>query len=240
MKAAKRAESVPGGAEAEICSAVRQAILARRLSPGARLPELALGDSFGVSRTVVRQALRRLAHEGLVALRDRRVALVARPSPAEVAHVFAARRVVEAAVVRGAAVHGTRTELLALRRLVQAEERAYRFGERSDGLDLSLEFHRQLGRLCGNPVLEHFSAELLLRSSLAIALFERPDRAYAHAAHLTLVDAIVKRDAKRAERLMVQHLTELERDLRLDAEVESASLAEILSNKRRDRPSLAC
>ncbi len=87
------------GAEGRICDAVRTAILERRLAPGTKLQEIALGEFFGVSRTIARQALRRLAHEGIVALRDRRVAVVARPSAAEVANVFAARRAIEVAVV---------------------------------------------------------------------------------------------------------------------------------------------
>ena len=83
------------GAEARICDAVRAAILERRLAPGTKLPEIPLGEFFGVSRTIVRQALRTLAHEGIVALRDRRVAVVARPSAADVAHMFTARRAIE-------------------------------------------------------------------------------------------------------------------------------------------------
>ena len=58
---------IDGGAEAHICGAVRAAILERKLAPGTRLPEAELGRHFGVSRTIVRQALRTLAHEGIVA-----------------------------------------------------------------------------------------------------------------------------------------------------------------------------
>src|SRR5262245_65618755 len=86
-------------AEARICDAVRTAILERRLAPGTRLPEVAIGAYFGVSRTLARQALRTLAGEGIVELRDRRVAVVARPSAADVRNVFAARRAIEGSVV---------------------------------------------------------------------------------------------------------------------------------------------
>ena len=80
MATRSRKTTAAGSAEARICAAVRTAILERRLAPGTKLQEVALGEFFGVSRTIVRQALRTLAHEGIVALRDRRVAVVARPS----------------------------------------------------------------------------------------------------------------------------------------------------------------
>ena len=216
-----------GSAETRICDAVRAAILERRLAPGTRLPEVELGAYFGVSRTIVRQALRTLAHEGIVALRDRRVAVVARPSAVDVGHVFAARRAIEGSVVEHAVARVTRNEVAALRRLVHDEEAAYRRGDRAAGLHLSLGFHHRLGSLCGNSVLERYLNELVLQTSLAVALYEQPDAVHAHADHLGLLDAIVRRDGKRAVRLMNDHLRDLERNLHLDAPAAAPSLATI-------------
>jgi len=226
---AERRRKIAGkaGAEARICDAVRTAILDRRLAPGTKLQEIPLGAFFGVSRTIVRQALRTLAHEGLVALRDRRVAVVARPSATDVAHMFTARRAIEAAVVEQVIARVTPGEIIALRRLVRDEETAYRDGDRAGGLKLSLGFHHRLGALCGNPVLVRYLTELVLQTSLAIALYEQPDRIHAHADHLDLLDAIAKRDPKRAVRRMVEHLRALERDLKLDAVTGAPSLAAI-------------
>ena len=224
-----------GGAESHICGAVRAAILERKLAPGTKLPEAELGRHFGVSRTIVRQALRRLAHEGIVALRDRRVAVVARPSAADVVHVFAARRAVEGAVVEHAVARMTRAEVAAMKRLVRDEEAAYRRGDRAGGLTRSLEFHRRLGALCGNPVLERYLTELVLQSSLAVALYEDSDAVHAHADHLALVEAIARKDGKRAARLMHEHLAELERTLHLQAAAAGRSLADIFGRSPRSR-----
>lgn len=234
IRVTKRSATTKGGAESHICGAVRAAILERRLAPGTRMPEAELGRQFGVSRTIVRQALRRLAHEGIVALRDRRVAVVARPSAADVAHVFAARRAVEGAAVAGAVARMTRGEVAAMKRLVREEEAAYRRGDRPGGLARSLEFHRRLGALCGNPVLERYLAELVLQSSLAVALYERPGGAHAHAGHVELVDAIARKDGRRATRLMHEHLAELEHALRLER-AGTASIAEIFTAGRLRR-----
>jgi DNA-binding GntR family transcriptional regulator len=219
------------GAEARLCDAVRTAILERRLAPGTKLQEIPLGAYFGVSRTIVRQALRTLAHEGIVALRDRRVAVVARPSAADVRHVFAARRAIESAVVEHVCARITRSEVAALRRQVNEEEAAYRRGDRTGGLALSIAFHRHLGELAQSPVLERYLNELVLQTSLAVALYERPDRVHAHADHLALLAAIGKRDAKRATRLMREHLAELERELDADAPAAGPSLAAIFGHR---------
>lgn len=232
---AERGRTTTGkaGSEARICDAVRIAILERRLAPGTKLQEIPLGVFFGVSRTIVRQALRRLAHEGIVALRDRRVAVVARPSSADVRHVFAARRAIEVAVVEQVAANAARADVLALRRLVRDEEAAYRKGGRAEGLRLSLAFHARLGAMCGNPVLVRYLNELVLQTSLAVALYEQPDRAHAHADHVALVEAIVGRDVKRAARLMADHLTDLERDLELGRAPQAPSLESIFGVRDR-------
>ena len=72
-----------------------EAILEQRLAPGTKLSEEALGEIFGVSRTIIRRALSRLAHESVVLLRPNRGAVVASPSVEEARQVFMARRLVE-------------------------------------------------------------------------------------------------------------------------------------------------
>ena len=228
----KRSAASNGGAESHICGAVRAAILDRKLAPGAKLREAELGLHFGVSRTIVRQALRTLAHEGIVALRERRVAVVARPSAGDVAHLFGARRAVEAAVVAHACERATHAELVGLRRLVREEEAAYKRGDRMGGLSRSLAFHRSLGALCRNPVLERYQNELVLLTSLAVALYEDPGAVHAHADHVALADAIARRDARRAARLMVDHLGKLESGLRSGTPRATRSLHAIFGATR--------
>src|SRR5207237_10667789 len=71
-----------------ICRALRHAIIEQALEPGAKLPEDAIGERFGASRTIVRHALGQLAAEGLVELRRNRGAAVARPSWQEARAIF--------------------------------------------------------------------------------------------------------------------------------------------------------
>lgn len=217
----------PDSAESRICDAIRGAILERRLVPGTKLQEVPLGAFFGVSRTIVRQALRRLDHEGLVSLRAKRVAVVARPSPDDVRHAFGARRVIEIAAVSAVAEHASAAELSGLRRLVAEENAAYARGDRRKGLALSLGFHHRLADLSGNPILARYLRELVLRSSLAIALYEKDGVVHERADHDALVAALARRDARRAARLMAEHLDELQRRLVVAPTDQEASLAAI-------------
>lgn len=83
MTTRKTASRSEGDRMSAICHGIRRAIIEGALFPGDRLPEDALGESFGVSRTIARHALGQLAAEGLVDLRRNRIATVAAPTPAD-------------------------------------------------------------------------------------------------------------------------------------------------------------
>ena len=86
----------------EIAQQVVESILAQKLKPGERLGEQALADMFGVSRTLVREALMQLQARGFVEVRTRKGWYVVEPSIDEARDAFAARRAVEAGMLRDA------------------------------------------------------------------------------------------------------------------------------------------
>ena len=90
----------PPTATDRVYDGIYRAIVAHRLAPGARLREEELAESFAVSRTVVRQALQRLAQDQIVDLRHNHGAQVPQPGLEDAAPVFDARRVVEGEIAR--------------------------------------------------------------------------------------------------------------------------------------------
>src|ERR1044072_7673180 len=87
-----RSTSKPNADRAgSIYRTLRHAIIEQALAPGAKLPEDAMGDRFGASRTIVRSALGQLAAEGLVELRRNRGAAVATPAWEEARDTFDVR-----------------------------------------------------------------------------------------------------------------------------------------------------
>lgn len=196
-----------------IYDGVYGAIVERRLMPGARLREAELAATFGVSRTVVRQALHRLAQDRIVDLQHNRGAQVPQPSRAEAAHVFDARRVVECEVARRLAGRLDAASLDALRALVEAESAAQACGDRAGVIRASGEFHRRLAQFAGNPLFVRIVDELLPITSLLMALHQPLGQpgCVVHR-HVELIAAL-QGTPHRAAAEMRRHLAELERSL---------------------------
>ena len=107
-----------------IVSALTKAIVEHRLHPGTKLAEQKLADHFGVSRTLVRQALLQLSQHQLVTLEPARGAFVAAPSADEARQVFAVRRMLECEMARGLARQVTAAQLRVLREHIAQEKKA--------------------------------------------------------------------------------------------------------------------
>src|SRR5215468_6828142 len=86
--------------QAEIAQRVVNSILAQKLAPGERLGEQELAEHFGVSRTLVREALMQLQARGFVEVHSRKGWYVVEPSIDEARDAFAARRAVESGILR--------------------------------------------------------------------------------------------------------------------------------------------
>jgi len=200
-----------------IVQALTNAIAAQRLRPGTKLVEQALADHFGVSRTLVRQALFQLAQKRLVTLKPARGAFVSTPSIDEARQVFAVRRMLEAEMTRQFVRALTPAKLKALRAHVQ-EERAAVAGEDSgERTQLLGDFHVRMAQLSGNTVLAQLLDDLIARCTL-ITLMYQSGAAAAHSLqeHADIVAALAARDEERAVQLMQEHLHNVEAGLEFD------------------------
>lgn len=211
-------------------TALKQAIIEQALQPGTKLPEDALGTHFQVSRTLVREALARLAAEGLVDAQHNRTATVARPSLEEARSVFEVRRCLEQEVVRLVIERWSPFVAQALEEHVRLEEQAAREQQAPACARLAGEFHVRLAQLVGNPVLERYVDEVVSRCSLILAVHGRPHSPECGITeHRALIDAFRKGDLRAARRLMASHLGELEaRVLNSTPVAEDADLGQIL------------
>lgn len=189
-----------------ICEAIRRAIIERALRPGDRLPEDTLGDRFGASRTIARQALAQLASEGLVDLRRNRIALVASPSFEDARDIFDIRIELERLVTRSLAGRIGPDEASELRALVEAENAA-RNGPPGTSIRLATEFHVRLAEMTGKATLIRYVKEISYRAALSLSTFGRLHSSdCAVTEHLDLIDALERGDTDRAGELMVRHL----------------------------------
>jgi DNA-binding GntR family transcriptional regulator len=189
-----------------IYKALRNAIIEQALVPGAKLPEDAIGERFGVSRTIVRHALGRLAAEGLVELRRNRGAMVASPSWDEARDIFDVRIGLERLVISRLAGRLQPDQIRALEAHVDAEERA-RGNNEPLSIRLATEFHIVLAEMTGSPVLAGYIGEVASRCGLILALYSRPHSSEcAVSEHRAIIAALTGGNVARATKLMDEHL----------------------------------
>lgn len=216
-----------GGATARIVASITGAIVERRLMPGTKLAEQKIADLFKVSRTIVRQALNQLSRDRLVTLEPARGAFVAMPGVDEAHQVFELRNMIETSMVRLLCARIGDAELALLRAHLREERQALTRGDVSGRTRLLAEFHVLLAQLVGNQVLAEVLRELLNRSQLIALMYPSSHSAdESHREHEQVVDAIERRDARAAVRLMAHHLDSVERNLRTDP--QGSDLGQVL------------
>ena len=151
---------------------LRHEIITKQKKPGQRLPEVNIAVQMGVSRTPVREALRRLASEGLVLIIPNSGARVASPSRREMEDAYVVREDLEVLAVRLAAGRVSDRHLRRLEETLLEEERA--FSERN--LELYLEvnegFHKIIAEASGNRVLKEYVENILARTNVYIVFYD--------------------------------------------------------------------
>src|ERR1700730_10284633 len=186
--------------------ALRQAIIEQALEPGAKLPEDAIGERFGVSRTIVRHALGRLASEGLAELRPNRGAAVAKPTWKEAHDIYDIRITLERMVVERLAGSLSKAQIARLTAHVAEEEQA-RGGAGQRSIRLATEFHILLAEMTGSSTLAQYVSQLASRCGLILALYSRPHSSdCAVSEHREIIAALSQGDDAKAIEAMDHHL----------------------------------
>lgn len=199
-------KKAPASRTEAVHEALRQAIIEQNLLPGARLPEDAIGESFGTSRTIAREALGRLAVEGLVELKPNRGAFVANPSLEEGRDVFVVRNGLERTVMQHLAGKLSASDIARLRAMVEQEQEASGKDE-VRSVRLAGEFHLALAAMTGNQLLLRYVTEVVSRCSLILAMYSRPHSSdCAVTEHADIVEALAAGDAGKAIDVMQHHL----------------------------------
>jgi DNA-binding GntR family transcriptional regulator len=213
-----------------IVNALTRAIVEHRLQPGTKLAEQKLADHFGVSRTLVRQALFQLSQNRLIRLEPARGAFVAAPSVAEARQVFAVRRMLEAEMTRAFIREVSPAKIKALKAHVALEKAAVERADVSGRTELLGDFHVRMAELMGNQVLAQMLAELISRCALITLMYQSSGAAeHSNAEHVDIVKALAAKDEARAVRLMDEHLHHVEENLTFDRKPPSNDIAMALS-----------
>ncbi len=198
----------------EIKDSIHDDIMSGRLVPGERLDERQIAKRHKVSRTPVREAINRLAMNGLIEFRENRGAFVATISVARVLQVCEVMSVLQAACARSAAQRVDDKQLEQLRALAKDGLATSEQGDPDSYMTHNLAFHKAIGEASQNP----FLLEETLRIRVLLAPYEREvfknRRRIAVSAqeHLAIVEAIAAGDAEKARTLMEHHMDPLRDD----------------------------
>ena len=162
----------------------------------------------------IRSVLHALARDKVVTLQRNRGAIVAYPSVKEAREVFAARRLIEVALAHEVVKAADEGALRQLRDHIRKEREGEDSGDRAFELRASHEFHTLLADIVGNSVIVAVLRDLMARSSLITALYERPDTSgCSHVSHASLIKLIERKDGDGLAKAMLTHLEQLESDL---------------------------
>jgi DNA-binding GntR family transcriptional regulator len=207
-----------------VFDSLREAIINGTLRPGERLMEIQLAEELGVSRTPVREAIRKLELEGFVVMVPRKGAYVAGISLKDIADVFEVRAALEALASGLAAERITSEELEELERILVRKAEIIAEGSVTEFVQSDTQFHDALYRSSRNQrliqILNNLQDEIQRFRSVSLAYSGRMQEALEE--HRKIVEALAERNISLAQSLAWEHIENAENTL--------------LEAVRRDRP----
>ncbi len=194
----------------KIEQALIEEISTGELSPGQHLDENGLAVRFGASRTPVREALSRLAAQGVLIQKERRGIFVAEYSREELGQIFEAMHEIEAACAR---IVAQRLNLLSRSEIEAAQAecvKAAEAGDRKGYLLANENFHQAIYRATGNPYIAAIASEFRRRTGpFRAKKFVSQENLIASAqSHQVLLNDIFSEDSATATKGMRSHMTE--------------------------------
>ncbi|MDO9509359.1 MAG: GntR family transcriptional regulator [Thermovirgaceae bacterium] len=188
---------------------LRHQIVTKQMKPGQRLPEVNIAVQMGVSRTPVREALRRLASEGLVLIIPNSGARLASPTRREMEDTYAVREQLECISVGIAATRISERNLRRLDDSVLEEEKAFEEKNLELYLEVNENFHRIIAESSGNRVLAEYVENILARTNAYVVFYDPfydidDNPSIAH--HKGIALALKEKNSEKAVKLMREHL----------------------------------
>jgi DNA-binding GntR family transcriptional regulator len=189
---------------------IKRLIMTGKLKGEQRIPEQAIAEKFGVSRTPIREALRRLEEHGLVVVEPRRSTKVATLTLEDKKHIGEVRLLLGQLAVRLLATHVTPEDCAALRDIAARCQQFAVTGDLASCFEADSLLHCEIADRSGNPYLAELTRILDYKVQLLrnIEDLSRESVLEKIALHPPIVEAICRRDAATAEKLMSKHLTD--------------------------------
>ncbi len=185
---------------------LKEEILMGQLPSGTSLTEKDLAERLNISRTPIREALRRLQEDGLVEIKHGRGAWVRQVSFRDIVEVYEIRELVEPYAARLAASHLSPECAQRLRQMLDTFREPTLTVDLSRRWQIDAQLHDVILEAAGNALLRAMIWELRMRTERAFTYIADQRLEMFRQEHIVLIQTILNGDAVNAERLMREHL----------------------------------
>jgi DNA-binding GntR family transcriptional regulator len=200
---------------------LKHSILHRQLAPGTQLVESTISDRLQVSRTPIRNAIKKLASEGLINIIPNRGAFVIQPSLDEITQAYEARIELECVAVRLSIARITKKDIATLKQLVNDERQAFIQKDILKFVKANENFHMTLVKKSNNKFLIGFMQKLVNQINVYLQLFDtfynvNFEESESIKEHLKIIDLIEKKDYEKLDTSLREHISHSYEDLEVN------------------------
>ena len=216
--------------EEKAYTAIRLAILQRKLTPGMKIPTQSLSKELGISRTPVRWALQQLSSEGFVEMKSNHAAHVVKPSENKIKEIYYMRGILEPHAIILICRYAKKSDIKKLREFAKQERKMFQTRNIAGYANANEQFHLEIARLARNQTLYETIQKFITQTVIILSLFDRfyefskeEEVAY-DSENERLISYIENKDEKRAFDEMKNHISHSFEELALDKLEEITSI----------------
>ncbi|NLZ49431.1 MAG: GntR family transcriptional regulator [Clostridiales bacterium] len=200
---------------------LKDSILHRQLAPGTQLVESTISERLQVSRTPIRNAIKKLASEGLINIIANRGAFVIQPSLDEITQAYEARIELECVAAKLSIERIRKEDISTLRLLVDDERKAFKEKDMDKFIRANENFHMTLVKKSNNKFLIEFMQKLVNQINVYLKLFDtfykvNFEEHDSIKEHLHIIDLIEKKDYEQLDKSLRQHISHSFEDLEIN------------------------
>lgn len=193
-----------------VYNTLKSSILTRKLAPGTQLVEIPISEQLNISRTPVRNAIRKLAREQLVNIIPNKGAFVVNPSKEEIEQAYELRSELEIMAAKKSVHMLLPEDFTRMNRYLEDELEALENKNLVDYLEANKNFHLTIIEKCGNKFLIEFIEKLMNETQIYLILFdtffeELPSPAHGPEEHKLIVSYLQKQDLGNLENILNRH-----------------------------------
>jgi DNA-binding GntR family transcriptional regulator len=186
---------------------IKKMILSQELKCGESIPEEKIAKLFGVSRTPIRETLRKLEKYGLVKITPRSQAKVIEIVPEEVQYIGEVRSVMETLAARILAKKAGTEDIESLEEIAKECANAAKIGNSGEAFEADGLFHLEIAKCCGNPYIYSILKNLEAKIQLIRIMYCSPKVMISDIRiHSQIIEAIANHDSKKTSSLMQKHI----------------------------------